>query len=703
MAQTLSRPSRPVLLAVLALYSLTACEGESSDALGPAPQAGASGSNTSGAGGSAGSNAKGGAGGAGGSVSQGGAGGSSGATAGTGGTTPEGGSSGTSGSAGASGASGGAGGIGGGGASGGIGGSSGGVGGASGGSAGSSGGGQGGAVSPGAPAITSAAAGDNQTAEVNTEVPIAPRVLITDSQGIPVPGVAVNFYVSVGGGQVTGEQAVTGADGTAAAQSWSLGPVPGANELTGEAPGLAPVLFKATGTASAQGSMEFLEGNNQYAKVNQAVSIPPAVVVKDGQGQPVAGQTVTFEVTAGGGSVQGAQAVSDGSGVARVGSWVLGPQAGTNALEAKLPGKPTLTFQATAVAASEPVLERVTLLQGLDSPWDIAFAPDGTLLFTERSGRLKALLPGQANSKQVMAPPSDLNPQSQSGLLGIALDADFAKNRTAYIYVSSNKSGKMDNRVRKIQIAADYGSVTELGDILTGIPWGSGGGHSGGRIRLGPDGFLYVTTGDNRSATVPQNLAGLGSKVLRITTDGQPAPGNPDLGPGTRPEIFAYGFRNPQGIAMRPGSNQVFLCEHGPNQDDEVTLLKPGGNGGWDPNDGQGNYNGYDGAKMTDTGKFPSALLPTHVVGDSQGMSGCAFLQGSAWKSFDGRLAIAMLAGRRLIVARPSSDGTKMEDVSNELNNIARLRGVTQGPDGDAYIVVDESAPNGQIWRVTPK
>lgn len=305
MAQTLSRPSRPVLLAVLALYSLTACEGESSDALGPAPQAGASGSNTSGAGGSAGSNAKGGAGGAGGSVSQGGAGGSSGATAGTGGTTPEGGSSGTSGSAGASGASGGAGGIGGGGASGGIGGSSGGVGGASGGSAGSSGGGQGGAVSPGAPAITSAAAGDNQTAEVNTEVPIAPRVLITDSQGIPVPGVAVNFYVSVGGGQVTGEQAVTGADGTAAAQSWSLGPVPGANELTGEAPGLAPVLFKATGTASAQGSMEFLEGNNQYAKVNQAVSIPPAVVVKDGQGQPVAGQTVTFEVTAGGGQCKG--------------------------------------------------------------------------------------------------------------------------------------------------------------------------------------------------------------------------------------------------------------------------------------------------------------------------------------------------------------------------------------------------------------
>ncbi|MCU0654391.1 MAG: PQQ-dependent sugar dehydrogenase [Polyangiaceae bacterium] len=325
------------------------------------------------------------------------------------------------------------------------------------------------------------------------------------------------------------------------------------------------------------------------------------------------------------------------------------------------------------------------------------------MLYTERGGRLWALRPGQSEPVEVMKPPSDLNPQSQSGLLGVALDKDFASNRIAYLYVSSNLSGSMDNRVRKVQIGENYSGVTVLGDILTGIPWGSGGGHSGGRLRLGPDGFLYVTTGDNRAATIPQDLKGLGSKVLRITTDGQPAPGNPDLGPGTRREIFAYGFRNPQGIAFRPGSGQVFLCEHGPNQDDEVTLLKPGGNGGWDPNDGNGNYNGYSGAKMTDTQKFPGALPPTLVVSDSQGMGGCDFLQGTGWKSYDGRLAVAMLAGRRLISGRPSSDGSKMEVVSNDLQNIARLRAVTMGPDGNVYIAVDEPAPNGQIWRVSPK
>jgi glucose/arabinose dehydrogenase len=558
-------------------------------------------------------------------------------------------------------------------------------------------------VEPGAPAITELVAGDQQTAPVGELVPVTPRMRVTDSQGVPVPGVEVTFYVSVGGGEVTGEKTVTGADGTAAVGSWRLGPIPGANELTGEAPGLAPVLFKAVATASADGSMEILDGNHQYAPVGQAVGVAPAVVLRDGGGAPVAGQTVSFEVVSGGGSVAGGTATSDAQGVARVGSWTLGGSAGLNELAAKIQGKPTVVFRATGVAQGDPTLDRQVLLGGLAHPWDITFAPDGTMLYTERGGRLWALRPGQSEPVEVMKPPSDLNPQSQSGLLGVALDKDFASNRIAYLYVSSNLSGSMDNRVRKVQIGENYSGVTVLGDILTGIPWGSGGGHSGGRLRLGPDGFLYVTTGDNRAATIPQDLKGLGSKVLRITTDGQPAPGNPDLGPGTRREIFAYGFRNPQGIAFRPGSGQVFLCEHGPNQDDEVTLLKPGGNGGWDPNDGNGNYNGYSGAKMTDTQKFPGALPPTLVVSDSQGMGGCDFLQGTGWKSYDGRLAVAMLAGRRLISGRPSSDGSKMEVVSNDLQNIARLRAVTMGPDGNVYIAVDEPAPNGQIWRVSPK
>ncbi|MEL6180559.1 MAG: PQQ-dependent sugar dehydrogenase, partial [Myxococcota bacterium] len=143
--------------------------------------------------------------------------------------------------------------------------------------------------------------------------------------------------------------------------------------------------------------------------------------------------------------------------------------------------------------------------------------------------------------------------------------------------------------------------------------------------------------------------------------------------------------------------------EHGPNQDDEVTRIRNGGNGGWNPNDGEGNYNGYTGAVMTDT-SLPNTMPPAYIVGDSEGMCGCEFLSGTQWKSWDGRLAIAMLAGRRMIVAQFDTEGTTtLGDVQNELTGLERLRGIVQGPDGAAYIAVDESAPDGQIWRLAPR
>jgi len=140
-----------------------------------------------------------------------------------------------------------------------------------------------------------------------------------------------------------------------------------------------------------------------------------------------------------------------------------------------------------------------------------------------------------------------------------------------------------------------------------------------------------------------------------------------------------------------------FLCEHGPNQDDEVTRLAPGGNGGWNPNDGAGKYNGYTGAVTTNLTLFPSALKPSLVLSDSAGMSGCDFASGTSWRNWDGR----MLAGRRMVSARIDAGGTAVVGTpSDALVNQAQFRAVVRGPDGNLYVAINGLAPNDQIWRL---
>ncbi|MBS2014597.1 MAG: PQQ-dependent sugar dehydrogenase [Deltaproteobacteria bacterium] len=550
----------------------------------------------------------------------------------------------------------------------------------------------------GPPTITRAVAGEDQRAEVGTAVAIPPRMLVTDADGDPVPGVAVEFVVREGEGIAEGARAVTGADGTAAVGAWRLGPVRGRNVIVGEVAGLAPVQFVAEGTPNQNGSMVVVEGDGQYARVGQPVERPPSVLVRDRDDKPIANRKVTFVVTKGGGTLASADVTTDAEGRAST-TWTLGTTPGENTLRVESERLPPLTLRATAVSDEDPSLVRDVVLGGLSVPWDIAFAPDGTMLFSQRGGQLRILRPGATAADTLLTPPADLDVQSQSGMLGIALDPSFATNRYLYVYMSSRADGPVDNRVRRFVVAPDWSGATFDRDILKGISWGSAGGHSGGRLRFGPDGNLWLTTGDTRSATVPQSLTALGGKVIRITRDGAAAPGNPGLGPGN--VVYALGFRNPQGIAFRPTDGAPFICEHGPNQDDEVTRLAPGGNGGWNPNDGAGNYNGYSGAVMTDRAQFPAALPPTLVVADSAGMSGCDFVSGSAWRSWDGRLVIGMLAGRRLVSARPDAAGTGTSaGPTDAFANQAQFRAVVRGPDGNLYIATNGAAPNDQIWRV---
>ena len=365
-----------------------------------------------------------------------------------------------------------------------------------------------------------------------------------------------------------------------------------------------------------------------------------------------------------------------------------------------------------------PTLTRVVVLSGLSGPWDMAFTAAGAMLYTERcrglsvrqaDGSITRLF-GSAGSALVAA---DLSCQGQSGMHGIALDPQFSSNRRIYVYMASSQSTPRTNRVVRLVVGSDLRTVTGRTDIITDIAFkhvgnahGGAGAHSGGRLRFGPDGFLYVTTGDNHDAQVPQSPTSLGGKVLRVTTDGAPAPGNAAPS-GFDARIFTSGHRNVQGIGFRPGSGVPFVSEHGPNHSDEVTPLRAGGNGGWDPKDRPGltcadNYCGYAGSPttmpMTDLTRFPDAMRPSWTNnGASQGMGPATFLTGSQWGAWDGRLAVGMMGGQRLVILTLDQTGMTTGTEPSGLPAV-RYRGLTQAPDGSLYVATDE----GEIWKVTP-
>lgn len=365
-----------------------------------------------------------------------------------------------------------------------------------------------------------------------------------------------------------------------------------------------------------------------------------------------------------------------------------------------------------------PALTRTIVLSGLAGPWDIAFSADGAMFFTEKCRGLSVRradgsvtrLFGTAGAA---LPASDLLCQGQSGAHGVALAPDFAQSRVAFVYMTSSLSSPATNRVIRLTLDAGYATASGRADVITDIPFkhtgnavGGAGAHSGGRIRFGPDGHLYVATGDNHSPTLPQSPTLLGGKVLRVTTSGTAAPGNaPPTGFDGR--IFTYGHRNVQGIAFHPGTGQALVAEHGPNHSDEVTALVNGGNGGWDPQNRPAltcpdGYCGYAGnastMPMTDLTRFPNAMRPAwNNGGASRGVGPATFLTGAQWRAWDGRLAVGVMAANRLVLLQLDAAGNVTAETDAPVP-AARYRALTQGPDGNLYIATDA----GEIWRVTP-
>ncbi|MEM7239374.1 MAG: PQQ-dependent sugar dehydrogenase, partial [Pseudomonadota bacterium] len=332
---------------------------------------------------------------------------------------------------------------------------------------------------------------------------------------------------------------------------------------------------------------------------------------------------------------------------------------------------------APAMAQNTTELKHTLVLDDLENPWDMAFLADGTMFYTEKckglsvmmpSGETKALL-GMGGSEGYASTADDLFCEGQAGMMGVAVDPAFDQNRRIYVYSTSNMSTPHTNRLMRMIVSDDFSGVSDRTDIVDDVPYkmkasnhpfGGPGAHNGGRVRFNPgDGYLYLTTGDTHNGVVPQSPTMMGSKVLRMDSDGTAASGNtPPVGFDKR--TYTYGHRNVQGIAFHPATGTPITAEHGPWHSDEVTVLRNGANAGWDPRPnmaGRGDcpdgYCGYTPNQMvglnrfqraafmpmTDFETYPAAMPPIwNNNGWSQGTSSAAFLEGDAWGDWNGAM-----------------------------------------------------------------
>lgn len=375
------------------------------------------------------------------------------------------------------------------------------------------------------------------------------------------------------------------------------------------------------------------------------------------------------------------------------------------------PGTPT-----TAPAEPAPATPTVTeLTVGLSNPWGLAFLPDGRMLVTERPGRLRILgRTGQVLGNVSGVPP--VHAVGQGGLLDVVLDPGFSANRR--IYFSYAERDSIDTELNGTAVAravldADAQTLSDVTVIYRQRPKVASSAHFGSRLLFDRSGQLFVTLGDrltNEQRVFAQDLSRGNGKVVRITTDGSPAPGNPGWSqPGAQPEIWSLGHRNVQGAAFHPDTGELWISEHGPQGGDEINRALPGRNYGW---------------PLVSRGQEYGTTLPVGVTSlagmeepawvwetidgrpwgggakSSMAPAGIAFYTGSAVPQWRGSLFVAALAGES--VWRLTLNGNTVTSQERLLASRGeRMRAVRQGPDGALYLLVDHPS-NGKILRWGP-
>jgi len=373
--------------------------------------------------------------------------------------------------------------------------------------------------------------------------------------------------------------------------------------------------------------------------------------------------------------------------------------------ELLLTAGPPVALAAVVACSNDPTppasvegLRVETVVSGLDTPWDLAWGPDGQIWVTERGGRVSRVNPasGQRTTAGQLA---DVAESGESGLMGMTFHPDFATQPYVYLSHTYLQSGSLRNRLVRARWDGQALGAPEV--LLANIP--ASGIHDGSRLAIGPDRLLYMTTGDASSADLAQDRSSLAGKVLRLTLTGQPAPGNAF---GTA--VYSFGHRNAQGLVFNASTGALYSTEHGPGDNDEVNLIASGRNFGWPTV--HGTCDDDIGAERAFC-QANNVVEPLATWTPTIAPAGADLYLADLIPQWKGSLLFASLRGSALYRLTLSADGQRVTAREALFRDVyGRLRDVLVAPDGTVYLATSNRDGRGspasdddRILRIRPK
>ncbi|MEM8631587.1 MAG: PQQ-dependent sugar dehydrogenase [Pseudomonadota bacterium] len=351
-----------------------------------------------------------------------------------------------------------------------------------------------------------------------------------------------------------------------------------------------------------------------------------------------------------------------------------------------------LAQAAHSLDSSQGPLTVTPVVTGLEQPWGAGFLPDGSILISERGGRLLRAGPGQGVQPVEGVPP--VYAQGQGGLLDVLVPSDFAETRQVFLSFSKNQRRGAGTALGRGTLSPDFSRFDSFEVIFETEPGFSGGRHFGSRIVEAPDGTLFLTVGDRGDRPSAQDRANHNGAVLRLTRDGAAPADNPFVGQsGIQPEIWSYGHRNPQGAALDL-DGQLWTAEHGAQGGDEVNRVVKGANFGW-PVISYGRH--YSGGRIGEGTEKPGLEQPAFYWDPSMAPSGMMIYSGRLWPEWRGDAFVGSL--KFSYISRLDMDGNVREVEQLESPETARVRHVLEGPAGAIWFL---SVNDGTLYQVTP-
>ena len=345
----------------------------------------------------------------------------------------------------------------------------------------------------------------------------------------------------------------------------------------------------------------------------------------------------------------------------------------------------------------------VTIAGGLEHPWSMAFLPNGDMLVTERSGRLRIIRNGVLLEEPVAGVP-EVHAEGQGGLLDVVPHPNFSSNRLLYLSFSKPLNGEDGATTAVVRGRFENDRLTDVEELF--VSDSRGRGHYGSRLAFDGKGYLFITVGDRQApprgdleAHPAQDVSNHHGTTNRIHDDGRIPDDNPFVNEtGARQEIWSFGHRNQQGLAIHPESGDIWAIEHGPQGGDELNLIRPGLNYGW-PVIGYG-VNYRSGTAIHEGTHRDGMEQPVNFWVPSIATSGLLIYTGDVFPDWKGNIFVGGMVGTQ--IARLTMDGQSVVNEETLVKGLGRIRDIRQGTDGYIYIVIDSDAAPQSIVRLEP-